>query len=230
MGGSAGLLPAHAGSSARCSFLSIFAWHENNDTQAVLETVWALERQLAAEVFEDKVPDAADVALRTGPAAPAAAGPSADEALPALRPTSAEPQRKGLAGALPAALRSRHASSRPPRWAPCHHRRCALSEHNPSWDQVPIVALIAAADASRHRLQVGAGGAGGGGVSGGRALAAGHGGGRVAERARVRGRARLCAGARRCNVCCCCASCMQMPGFFMQFSAAEGATTLKYST
>lgn len=82
----------------------------------MLEVSVAPERQLAAEVFEDKVPDAADVALRTGPAAPAAAGPSADEALPALRPTSAEPQQKGLAGALPAVLRSRHAPPRPPRW------------------------------------------------------------------------------------------------------------------
>ena len=89
----------------------------------VLKTWWALGRQLAAEVFEDKVPDAADVALRAGPAAPAAAAPATDEALPALRLKTAEPQPKGLTGlarTLPAVLRSRRAPSRPPRLA-LHH-------------------------------------------------------------------------------------------------------------
>ena len=102
--------------------------------------VWrAPERQLAAEVFEDKVPDAADVALRTGPAAPAAAAPAPDEALPALRVTSAEPQKKGLAGlanALPAVLRSRQAPFRPPRLALPHCYPCTVCGHNP----VPSVA------------------------------------------------------------------------------------------
>ena len=103
-----------------------------------LRTCWARERQLAAEVFEDKVPDAADVALRTGPAAPAAAGPSADEALPALRPTSAEPQQKGLAAALPAVLRSRLAPSHLPRWAPCPCRRCTSFVHHLTGAQCPL--------------------------------------------------------------------------------------------
>lgn len=102
------------------------------------------------------MPDAADVALRTGPAAPAAAGPSADEALPALRPTSAEPQQKGLAGARPAVLRSRHAPSRPPRWAPCQCRRCTLSVHNPNGTQCPcwrlLLQLMQAGTASRWAL------------------------------------------------------------------------------
>ena len=105
--------------------------------QLCLRTPWAPERQLAAEVFEDKVPDAADVALRTGPAAPAAAGPSADETLPALRPTTAEPQQKDLASALPAVLRSRRVPPHSPRWAPCRSCRCTSSVHNADGDQCP---------------------------------------------------------------------------------------------
>ncbi len=63
--------------------------------------------QLAAEVFEDKVPSANDLALRTGPAAPAAAAPAADkEALPAR----AAPADADDGWRLPAALQSRSAS------------------------------------------------------------------------------------------------------------------------
>ncbi len=61
-------------------------------------------RQLAAEVFESKVPDASDLALRTGPAVPAAAAPAADmEALP----VRAAPAEADDGWRLPAALQSR---------------------------------------------------------------------------------------------------------------------------
>ena len=61
-------------------------------------------RQLAAEVFEGKVPDASDLALRMGPAVPAAAAPAADmEALP----VRAAPAEADNGWRLPAALQSR---------------------------------------------------------------------------------------------------------------------------